>query len=116
MSFSGRDALIHSINNGWAGANNVWMDRLRDVRVEGRLASAGVIVDDEETTYRHQFRELNGTWKLDLEPIMKVANTRLEELARWQHTPTDQWLTHMIRVHSGGRVDESIWEPIVTQD
>ncbi len=116
LIYTGRDALIHAINNGWISKDGVATAELTDVHVEGRFATAGVRIKNKDNPHRYHFSEHDGIWKFDLEPMMKVMNAAVSALARESNVSENEMLILMLDAVSEKTTDDSVWQPLIAED
>lgn len=109
---TGRSMVIHAIDQGWIGEDGVLRTSLGDVTAEHGRATAVALSDGQPTPIRFEFREEEGSWKLDLVKLTKMSAPAFKAVLEQSKMEEDDFILQILEMVSGQRPDESIWQPV----
>lgn len=110
-NMSGHALLVYAVAHGWVGKNSVAPFTVSSVQVVGSTAVADIVSDRQSGMGQFRFQKEDGSWKLDLVPLMQAASVHFDNLVKQQGGTRERFILSMIAAASGRQVDPSIWEP-----
>ena len=110
---SGRDLLVHAIDQGWVGKNSVAPFNAQKAWVSGSTAVVDVLNERSGETLQMRFVEETGSWKLDLLPLLQVSNVQLDSFLEQQGLDREDFILQTLSSLSGTAVPSSIWQPLL---
>lgn len=76
------ELVQESVDKGLVGAQGIQRTTIGHIDVTGDRASAEVSVNGKRAGFRFQFIRENGTWKIDVQPLLTMANMALADSAK----------------------------------
>ncbi|MEU7481726.1 hypothetical protein AB0A63_37520 [Lentzea sp. NPDC042327] len=89
---SSKDVVKAAVDRGLVGEQGVSNLAVGEVEVDGDKASTEVIARGQQAPYRFEFAREDGAWKIDLRPLLDLADTGLAEVAKQRNLTPEQLL------------------------
>lgn len=109
---TGEKAFIYAVDHDWIGKEGVISTTIGNVQVSGTRATAAAMSDQKSTPIRFHFIREDGSWKLDLVPILRTADLAIKDQIKQSGVSEDEYIFRILETLSGRKVADSIWNPI----
>lgn len=113
-AMDGRAVFVYAVNQKWISKNSLakfkfTVDQV-DVAEDGRTAQA--FPRGRDSDIRFSFVKEDERWRLDLRPILALADETFRSVARLFRSDENTMMLSTIQMVTGRKVDDSVWEPI----
>ncbi len=95
------DLVKLAIDKGLVGEQGITSLALGKVTVSGDKAAAEVTTDGKVAPYKMEFLRQGGAWKLDLAPLMSLADQAFEGAAKQQGATVDEMIDGVLETKYG---------------
>ena len=111
-SLTARELVAYSIDQGWIGKDSVLQLQPGAVHTEGDVALLKVVVDGKEIDIGFRLERKAGTWRLNLLPTLKLANTSFQMIAKQQGVSERELLLVLMESSLGRKIGDEAWQPL----
>lgn len=115
LDSTGESIFQYAVSNGWIGEAGTVKTETGEINLYDNTAVADVVVDGKRVPVKFHFTKEDNQWKFNLVKLLKITNAALEMKLKERGTSEDQFITIVIESLSGRKMDESIWEPLISQ-
>ena len=106
--------LVFAINTGWIGKDAVIGMSVKNVKIEGNVATADYYKDNKKTGIRYQFYYENEQWKYNLTSLFQLSNSALKQwIKEFGYDDEDEFIFDSIEGVSGKKVSKDIYESLI---
>jgi hypothetical protein len=116
LKTTGEALFVHAVSRNWVGEGGVQKTSLGAIAVDGAKATGRVLSAGKPTPLTFVFAKENGAWKLDLEPLTKVAASSFALVAKQRELDENAFIVLMTEMASGERVSPVVWLPLEKKD
>lgn len=109
---SSKDVVKAAVEQGLIGERGVSNLDVGAVEVDGDQASAEAISRGQKAPFRFEFARENGTWKIDLRPLLALADPALTEAAKQRNLTPEQMLDQTLRSMFGPVKAAEVRQPL----
>ncbi|APU16368.1 MULTISPECIES: hypothetical protein [Actinoalloteichus] len=106
------ELLTEAFVRGLIGEQAIDSAELGSIEVDGDTASAEVFSDGEEIPYRFQFLREDEVWKVDIGPIVEIADETFTMMAEQQDIPVEQFVEDMLVQQYGPEEAAALANPL----
>lgn len=109
---SSKDLVKAAIDKGLVGEKGIGNIELGKITVSGDTASAEVVARGQVAPYKFRFVRADGTWKLDLQPLLDLTDSAFEAVAKQQNLTPEQFLDQVLTQMYGPAKAAEVRKPI----
>jgi hypothetical protein len=106
------ELLAHAVDAGIVSDASGAVTGLGEVKIDGGLARAFVVIDGKPTRNVLQFAHEDGVWKFDLEFAMRSSSGLIAAIASQSGLSEDAVILNLLAQGSGRLVGPEIWQPL----
>ncbi len=106
-----RSVFIAAVDQGMVGAGGVRRGAIGNVRVRGSQALATMLHKGRPTPMNWSFIKERGTWRLQLTPLIKLAEPALRQTIKQFKKPEDEVLIMLLKMVNKTPVTPAVWHP-----
>ena len=110
----GKALLSAAAAQGMIGESLPSPPSLADIAIQGTRATATVRAPEgRQTPYKLAFAKQRGGWRVDIGPLLSIADDEFRRAAREDKVSENQLIEQLIGLLSpGGSFDAALWEPV----
>ncbi|MEM1446010.1 MAG: hypothetical protein AAGF84_08150 [Planctomycetota bacterium] len=112
-TMTGRDLCVVGVDRGWTSDESTSAMRMGDLKVFNRSAKGTLVTNEGRAPDLVQFDLEAGSWKLDLIPMLRVAEPGMKQIIEQTGMTENEFLFFAAGMDSGGTPTSAIWQPIV---
>ncbi|MDX8033300.1 hypothetical protein SK803_24035 [Lentzea sp. BCCO 10_0856] len=109
---SPKELVKVSIDRGLVGEKGINNLELGKITASGDTASAEVLARGQVAPYKFRFVREDGTWKLDLQPLLDLADSAYAEVAKQQNLTPEQFLDGVLNQMYGPAKAAEVRKPL----
>ncbi|MGW6932745.1 hypothetical protein ACWGE0_22000 [Lentzea sp. NPDC054927] len=109
---SPKDLVKVSIDKGLVGEKGINNLEIGKITTSGDTASAEVLARGQVAPYKFRFVREDGTWKLDLQPLLDLADSAYAAVAKQQNLTPDQFLDGVLNQMYGPAKAAEVRKPL----
>ncbi|WP_028662039.1 hypothetical protein [Saccharomonospora saliphila] len=106
----GHAAYSFGVQEGLVDDSSVAGTEIDTVAVHGDRATAALLVHGQPAPYEFTFQLLDGMWKFDIMPVLRMARASFPQLAEQQGLTEEEFIFRALEAYAGEPVDESLFE------
>lgn len=112
LSFTGKDLLIYSIENGMVGKSSVATTSLGKVIITGNSAKGQVMANKKPSPIYLGFKKEATLWKLSLVSIFKISEKALLAFLKESEQTENGFIMLTLKSMNGVEPAANIWHPV----
>lgn len=109
---SSKELVKAAIDKGLVGEQGISNLELGKITASGDTASAEVLARGQLAPYKFRFVREDGTWKLDLQPVLELADSAYTAVAKQQNVTPEQFLDQVLTQMYGPVKAAEVRKPI----
>jgi hypothetical protein len=109
---SSRDVVKSAFDKGLVGEKGLANLELGAIETDGDKASAEAISRGQKSTLRFQFTREDGTWKIDLRPLLELTDQAFAEAAKQRNMTPEQMVDQTLLAMYGPAKAAEVRKPL----
>jgi hypothetical protein len=107
-----KDLVKTALDKGLVGEQSITNLSLGEVAVNGDTASAAVLSGGKPAPFKFRFVREDGTWKIDLQPLLELTEPALQEVAKQKNLTPGQLIDQMLAAKYGPAKAAQLRKPV----